>query len=195
MCKTTTLALFIIIVAAGTAIALIASPVSATQQGQSFIARLTGNAEVPPNDSNATAIFHQKFIARLTGNAEVPPKDTNAKGIFLMDLSPDGRIKNYVLNVTNITDVTAAHIHQGVKDISGPILLTLYKSVSPTKVVNGTLSKGQILGSHYEGPFKGKYNSDLMMLINKGKAYVNIHTKQNPQGEIRGQILNASSAS
>ncbi len=95
-----------------------------------------------------------------------------------------------VLNVSNIKDVTSAHIHEGEKSISGPILLTLYKSVNPISVTNGILSKGQVTSKQFEGPFAGKYNSDLMDIINGGKAYVNVHTKQNPQGEICGQLLN-----
>ena len=192
MCKIKTLTLFMIITAAGLTISLIASPVFATQQ-QSFIARLTGHDEVPPKDTKAAGSSHQKFVAKLTGHDEVPPKDTKAAGSFQMDLSLDGRINGYVLNVTNIKDVTAAHIHEGVKGINGPIILTLHKFASPISVMNGTLSKGKFFGKNYEGPFVGKYNSDLMILANGGKAYVNVHTKQNPQGEIRGQILNTSS--
>jgi tetratricopeptide (TPR) repeat protein len=37
----------------------------------------------------------------------------------------------------------------------------------------------------------GKYISDLMQLIRDGQVYVNVYTKQNPDGEIRGQLLNA----
>jgi hypothetical protein len=35
----------------------------------------------------------------------------------------------------------------------------------------------------------GKQISDLVSIIKNGQAYVNIHTEQNKNGEIRGQIL------
>jgi hypothetical protein len=136
----------------------------------------------------AAAIHGQKFIAKLTGYDEVPPKNTKATGNFEMELSPDGTISNYVLNVTNISNVTLAHIHEGERGMNGPILLTLYKSTNPKGAINGILSKGRVYSNLFEGPFAGKYMSDLIDLINQGYAYVNVHTKQNPQGEIRGQL-------
>ena len=39
-----------------------------------------------------------------------------------------------------------------------------------------------------KGPLAGKRISDLIKLIEDGKAYVNVHTDQNPDGEIRGQL-------
>jgi hypothetical protein len=135
------------------------------------------------------AVVHgQKFIAKLTGYDEVPPKNTKATGNFEIELSPDGTISNFVLNVTNISNVTLAHIHEGEKGINGPIVLTLYKSTNPKGEINGILSKGKVYSNLFEGPFVGKYMSDLIELINQGNAYVNVHTKQNPQGEIRGQL-------
>jgi CHRD domain len=38
------------------------------------------------------------------------------------------------------------------------------------------------------GPLKGKQVSDLANIIKAGQAYANVRTKQNPKGEIRGQI-------
>ena len=54
--------------------------------------------------------------------------------------------------------------------------------------VNGQLAQGDISSSKLEGPLKGKQISDLTKLIEDNDAYVNVHTKQNPNGEIRGQI-------
>jgi CHRD domain len=54
--------------------------------------------------------------------------------------------------------------------------------------MNGILSQGTITSANLEGPLKGKQVSDLISLISSGGAYANVHTKQNPKGEIRGQI-------
>ncbi|HET7390043.1 MAG TPA: CHRD domain-containing protein, partial [Nitrososphaeraceae archaeon] len=68
-------------------------------------------------------------------------------------------------------------------------------SASPTGTTNGLLSQGTITSANLEGPFKGKTISDLIRLINDGTAYANVHTQQNPKGEIRGQISTSASAS
>lgn len=50
-------------------------------------------------------------------------------------------------------------------------------------VVRGVLTSRNLVG-----PLKGKTIRDLIREIKKGNAYVNAHTIQNPDGEIRGQI-------
>ena len=54
--------------------------------------------------------------------------------------------------------------------------------------MNGALVQGSITADKLEGPLKGKSISDLVNLIQKSSAYVNIHTQSFPDGEIRGQI-------
>jgi hypothetical protein len=70
------------------------------------------------NTAPAFAAQEQKFTAKLTGQNEVPSKDTRAIGSFKMELSTDGTISNYVLNVTNISNVTLAHIHVNCSNIT-----------------------------------------------------------------------------
>ena len=41
-----------------------------------------------------------------------------------------------------------------------------------------------------EGPLKGKPLSELAVAGANGSLYINIHTEQYPNGEIRGQIVN-----
>jgi hypothetical protein len=88
-----------------------------------------------------------------------------------------------------------AHIHSGATGKNGPVVVTLFKSASPTGTMNGLLSQGTITSSNLEGPLKGKTISDLIRLMNDGTAYANVHTQQNPKGEIRGQISTSASAS
>ncbi len=94
----------------------------------------------------------------------------------------------YRIRVANINGVTMAHIHSGKTGKNGPIVVTLFKSATSTGPINGLLSQGTITSTNLEGPLKGKTISDLVKLINDGKAYANVHTQQNPKGEIRGQI-------
>jgi hypothetical protein len=54
---------------------------------------------------------------------------------------------------------------------------------------SGILSQGVISAANLEGPLKGKPLSALLKEIQDGNAYVKIHTKQHPDGELRGQIV------
>jgi len=137
----------------------------------------------------------QMFTATMTGSEEVPPKNTQATGSAKFVSSSDGNSMTYRVRVAHINGVTMAHIHSGSIGKNGPIVVTLFKSAAPTGPMNGPLSQGTITSANLEGPLKGKTISDLVKLINDGKAYANVHTQQNPKGEIRGQISTSASAS
>jgi hypothetical protein len=54
----------------------------------------------------------------------------------------------------------------------------------------GVMETGTITADRLEGPMEGKPISELALAAAYGSLYINIHTKQNPNGEIRGQIEN-----
>jgi hypothetical protein len=55
--------------------------------------------------------------------------------------------------------------------------------------VTGQVSEGQITPANFVGPLQGMQLDDLISLMQNGSAYVNVHTEQNFQGEIRGTVL------
>ena len=125
-----------------------------------------------------------KFGFNLTGSEEVPPVQTNATG--LADISPytiAGDSITYTVNATNIEDVTAGHIHFGKPGENGPIVFTMFKYDPPR---NEVLETGTITADKLEGPMKGMQVSDLAFAGANGSLYMNIHTVENPNGEIRG---------
>jgi hypothetical protein len=50
------------------------------------------------------------------------------------------------------------------------------------------LSAATITAANLEGPLANMSISNLVDRIEQGRAYVNVHTKQNPDGEISGAI-------
>jgi CHRD domain-containing protein len=64
----------------------------------------------------------------------------------------------------------AAHIHSGVRGKSGPVIVPL---CAPCK--SGARGRATV-------------NASVLDALEAGRAYVNVHTKKNPAGEIRGQI-------
>ena len=86
-------------------------------------------------------------------------------------------------------NVTAAHIHSGKTGANGPILVTLFKTESPSsKPINGILTSGNITNADLEGPMAGKTLIDLTKAMELGETYVNVHSEEVPNGEIREQI-------
>jgi CHRD domain-containing protein len=140
-------------------------------------------------------VSEQQFTAKLFGDMEVPSIETNATGIaeFRPILNDD--IIAYSLNVTDIDQVTMAHIHQGKEGENGPVVVTLirFKTLTPTGPVNGLLAQGNLTSADLEGPLAGKQLSDLLSAMHSMGVYVDIHTAQYPDGEIRGQISNSTS--
>jgi hypothetical protein len=120
----------------------------------------------------------------LKGSEEVPPVHTEAIGVAgLKQIGMEYRA--YSVNATNIQGATAGHIHLGAKGENGPVVFTLFKYDKP---MNEVSENGTITADKFEGPMAGKQMSDLATAGVKGMLYVNIHTEQNPNGEIRGQV-------
>ena len=150
-------------------------------------------ATAAPSTSIANTAFAQgteKFFADLSVAELVPPIDTEVKatGSAEFEAAADGSGIAYTVNVTDINAVSAAHIHVGEIGQLGDIVATLFKSETPTDQLSGLLSKGNITSANLEGPMAGKQLSELIEVMRSEGAYVNVHTQQYPEGEIRGQI-------
>jgi hypothetical protein len=120
-----------------------------------------------------------KFTAQLSGKDEVPPVDTTATGTAQFQLNPDGKELTYDLATKDLKGFMMAHIHQGKAGENGPPVAPL------------SMGKGKITASDLQGPLSGKQMKDLVDLMSHGGAYVNIHTQQHQDGEIRGQITSS----
>jgi CHRD domain len=97
--------------------------------------------------------------------------------------------------VHELGDITMAHIHIGMTGENGPVVVWLYprdgKPALIKGVKDGELAKGEITEASLEGPEKGKPLSALVKAMRDGDAYVNLHTAEHKDGEIRGQIASS----
>jgi hypothetical protein len=139
-----------------------------------------------PNDYNFS------FSSQLSGSQETPPLQTDMNGQARFFVSNNNEI-DYDLDVFNGKDVTEAHLHCAVPGQPGPIVVGLFNG-GPQNV-DGELASGTITSSSIASTAKNCATpitslSDLVSEIKKGNIYVNVHTSQNPQGEIRGQLSN-----
>jgi hypothetical protein len=133
----------------------------------------------------------QKFIADLSGKEEVPPNESPSTGFAWVKITND-EIR-YEVNVTDMDKVNAAHIHLAEAGKNGPVVLTLFMG-GPTEQVNGTVGEANVTASNLEGPMKGKDVTDLVTAMKNGTTYVNVHTTDFPDGEIRGQLKDSKAA-
>jgi hypothetical protein len=146
-----------------------------------------------------SALAGDNFVATLSGDQEVPPRDTQARGVATFKLREDGTALAFKVNVANIDNVFAAHIHCGAVGVNGPIGVTLFMGALAGGVVNGTLAEGTITAPD---PGNGCGWTDLAAVLaamGSGATYVNVHTNDGveppntgpgdfPGGEIRGQV-------
>jgi hypothetical protein len=117
-----------------------------------------------------------KYNASLTAGQEVPkptgvPKGASGKFRSTGREKAGKETLTWKLTFHNLSGrATAAHIHLGKRGKPGPVALTL---CGPCKS-----------GAHGTAKIAEKLDKAL----ESGKAYVNVHTVKNPNGEIRGQI-------
>ncbi len=113
----------------------------------------------------------EKFKATLNGASEVPPTDSKGTGKASLTYDTDTKKLTYTLTYKGLSgEPVAAHFH-------GPADPGANAGVE----VPITVGKSPIKG---EATLNDMQAGDL----EAGKWYVNIHTKANPMGEIRGQV-------
>jgi hypothetical protein len=130
------------------------------------------------------------FLAQMTGTAERPdPVQTNATGTAFFDVQ--GTTVRYRIEVENIQNAVFAHIHVGGVDVAGPIIVTLFEAGGTPQsfTARGVLVEDTFTQADIQ-PQQGIATLDqLLAAMEAGNTYVNVHTTQNPPGEIRGQIV------
>ena len=124
------------------------------------------------------------FAAPMSGEAEVPSVDTQATGVATFKLGEEGLA--FKVNVANIDNVIAAHIHCGAAGVNGPVGVTLF-SGGPDRV-NGTLAEGVITAPDPGNACGWTDLAAVVAALESGDTYVNVHTTAHPGGEIRGQV-------
>lgn len=128
----------------------------------------------------------ERFTASLTGANERPtPVTSSATGAAEFQVFDSIPGVFFKLSVTTIDSVTAAHIH-------GPADSTQAAGVIVNLYTGGTIGALDITGVLAQGtlpPPSGMTLDSVLALMRSGKAYVNVHTRGNPGGELRGQIV------
>ncbi len=125
--------------------------------------------QVLPDSSNLT------FDAFPNGAEETPPNVSPSTGVGIIKLSPtfDTLYYDIVFDTLRSTP-TAAHLHNGIPGVPGPVLVNLAGGLSTSR------DSGIVTGA--------SITLDLIDKLLEGDMYINIHNDTFPGGEIRGQI-------
>ena len=123
------------------------------------------------------------FTARMNGAQETPANNTKGSGSVTFTL--DGTKLKYSIEVKDLSGAaTAAHVHVGAVGVAGPPVYTFAIKAGTT---SGTVAEGTI--ELTTDASAGVPGDSLRKLLSNGNAYVNVHTKNFPGGEIRGQVI------
>lgn len=114
-----------------------------------------------------------QFHAALNGASEIPPKQTEATGTFHGTLDRNTKVLTYDLTYQGLSGpATAIHFHGPANSgQNAGVQVPVSGLNSPVHGATGQLSDQQV-----------------QQLLDSN-WYINIHTKANPTGEIRGQVL------
>ncbi len=141
----------------------------------------------------------KKFVSALVGTNEVPAVTTNAAGTMEL-IQEDSVTILYTLATTSQLDsLTMAHVHAAAAGSNGPIMAWFFPTeaarapgtgAGTAAAVNGVIRVGRLsrAGTAFVAPFTW---DSLLVRMNAGTSYVNVHTRRNGGGEIRGQITAA----
>jgi hypothetical protein len=144
--------------------------------------------------TSASAAEHEtqpNAEAHLTGEAHGVDTSASGHAVFHFDLVAE--TVHYRLDVSCIRNVTQAHLHLGGESEDGPVIAWLYpEDVQEPRtlegVFTGTLAEGTLTGDDIVGPLEGLSFEEAAAVAEEEGEYVNVHTEQHPDGEIRGQI-------
>src|SRR2546426_9515 len=120
----------------------------------------------------------ERYIAFLSGANEPTPIATAAQGLATVTVNGDSI--HYRIELSNIDSAFLAHIHHGAAGTSSGVIQNLYIPPRPSTDLNFS---GLLIDSTVA------VTAAILSQIRADTTYVNVHTKVNTGGEIRGQLF------
>jgi hypothetical protein len=151
----------------------------------------------------------QEYSAKYSGFQEVGGVGAGETGAILstgqarlkLTLDKTAQMLTYTLTYSGLTNVLQAHIHFGKEHVAGGIMVFFCTNLgngpagtpacpddsSGEVTVTGTVSATGVVGPTAQGITAGDF-AGVVAALASNTTYGNIHTKQFPAGEIRGQV-------
>jgi CHRD domain len=154
----------------------------------------------------------QEYSAKFSGFQEVGGLGQGETGAILstgqatlkLTLDKTAQTLTYTLTYSGLTNVLQSHIHFGKKHVAGGVMVFFCSNLgngpagtpacpddtSGEVTVTGTITPAGVVGPTAQNVTVGDFAAVVAALASN-TAYGNIHTKQFPAGEIRGQVHGA----
>jgi hypothetical protein len=117
----------------------------------------------------------ENFQVQLTGAQQVPAVQTNGTGTADLTYDTKTRALSWSVSYSGLSsDVTMAHFHVGAEGKNGKPAVWISKM--------GTAPSNPITG-------QAKLTAAQAKEFLAGDWYINVHTKDHPGGEVRGQVV------
>jgi CHRD domain len=142
------------------------------------VSRRTLLAMVPvalAGTTSAAFAATMSFNVQLTGDQQVPPVQTPGSGTAHLTYNTTTRRVSWTIRFSKLSSpATMAHFHDGAEGKNGPVVIWLSKKGAPvTSPITGHAT----------------LTPDQATQFLAGDWYINVHSKDHPAGEIRGQVM------
>ena len=108
----------------------------------------------------------------LSGANEVPAVTTTAAGVAMLRIVGDSLISKVSVTGVEANDtLTASHIHRGAVGVNGPVRVFLASNLADFGITKTTFLP-----------------DSMDVMVKTEPCYVNVHSRRNPPGKIRGPI-------
>jgi len=114
------------------------------------------------------------LFTELSGTQEVPSVDSTADGLASLTLDEAGSTLTTHVNTRGLDDASGAHLHNAFGGQNGPVAIGLVQDGSDP--------------AHWFAEQESLDATQLAAVL-AGSTYVNVHTPDNPGGEVRGQVI------
>jgi hypothetical protein len=151
----------------------------------------------------------QEYSAKFSGFQEVGGTGAGETGAILstgqatvkLTLDKTAQTLTYTLTYSGLTNVLQSHIHFGKEHVAGGVMVFFCSNLgngpagtpacpddtSGQVTVTGTITAAGVVGPTAQNITTGDF-AGVVAALASNTAYGNIHTKQFPAGEIRGQV-------
>jgi hypothetical protein len=117
------------------------------------------------------------FTVPLSGDQQVPPVQTSGSGTANLTYDPSTHVVTWNITFSGLTGpASMAHFHGPApagKNAGVKVWISQKGNMDVTSPISG----------------QATLSADDAQMFEAGNMYINVHTKANPGGEIRGQVM------